>query len=149
MAHDIHHDVLNLARKRQNTGLIAGALDVILGGGAPVGAILQTATQLQNLSFSRTVEEAADQTGARLCARADENPWGTVWLFEQYSKAGAGGAMEILSDHPTDRHRISALKAEFHATPALFGKYSARRSSGHHIPSLAYLRKHYERARAR
>ncbi len=31
----------------------------------------------------------------------------------------------MLSDHPTDDHRIAALKAHFAQTPTLFARYSA------------------------
>ncbi len=33
--------------------------------------------------------------------------------------------MEMLSDHPTDQHRVDDLKREFAANPALFGRYTS------------------------
>ena len=46
-----------------------------------------------------------------------------VWLFQQFEKADTGGTMEMLSDHPTDQHRIDDLKREFASDPALFGRF--------------------------
>jgi len=74
--------------------------------------------------FSRVVEAAADRKGAITCAQAGFNPWGMVWLFENYEKADTGGSLEVLSDHPNDRHRIRNLKREFAADPQLFGAFS-------------------------
>lgn len=143
-SHDIHHDVVHLQQKDQTTGLIATGLQLLLGGRPLVGNLIGAAAQLQSLSFSRDVEEKADQKGAITCARAGYNPWGMVWLLQDFTKAQAGGQMEMLSDHPTDEHRIAALEAEFKANPALFGRFSSDRSSGHRMPSLAYLRAHYD-----
>ena len=59
------------------------------------------------------------------CAQAGSNPWGMVWLFQNFEKASSGGSMEVLSDHPTDDHRIATLKNEFAQNPALFGRFSS------------------------
>lgn len=148
MSHDIHHDVVHLAQKQQTTGIIAVGLDILLGGhSAIVGNAINIAAQLQDLHFSRDVEENADHLGAENCARAGYNPWGMVWLFQQFEKADTGGQMEMLSDHPTDQHRIDALKAEFRSDPALFGRFSPSISSAHKMPTLAELRSRYGDAR--
>jgi predicted Zn-dependent protease len=144
MSHDIHHDVVHLAQKRQTTGLIAVGLDILFGSrSAVVGNAIGLAAQLQNLNFSRDVEENADRLGAENCARAGYNPWGMVWLFQQFEKADTGGQMEMLSDHPTDQHRIDALEAEFRSEPELFGRYSSNIATAHKMPSLASLRAGY------
>jgi predicted Zn-dependent protease len=144
MSHDIHHDVVHLAQKQQTTGLIAVGLDILFGGrSAVVGSAINIAAQLQNLTFSRDVEENADHLGAENCARAGYNPWGMVWLFQEFEKADTGGQMEMLSDHPTDQHRIDALKTEFRSDPALFGRFSSSISSAHKMPTLAELRSRY------
>lgn len=144
MSHDIHHDVVHLAQKQQTTGLIAVGLDILFGSrSAIVGNAIGIAAQLQNLTFSRDVEENADRLGAQNCARAGYNPWGMVWLFQQFEKADTGGQMEMLSDHPTDQHRIDALKAEFSSQPELFSRYSSNISSARKMPTLASLRANY------
>jgi predicted Zn-dependent protease len=48
-----------------------------------------------------------------------------VWLFEQFEKADTGGQMEMLSDHPTDSHRIEDLQRVFAADPQLYGRFSS------------------------
>ncbi|MGH7659291.1 MAG: M48 family metalloprotease [Vulcanimicrobiaceae bacterium] len=144
ISHDIHHDVVHLARKRQTTGLIAVGLDVLFGGGNPIlGNAINASAQLQTLHFSRAVEENADRLGAENCARAGYDPWGMVWLFQQFEKAGTGGHMEMLSDHPTDAHRITALESEFKSAPELYSHYNASVSSAHKMPTLSSLRAQY------
>jgi predicted Zn-dependent protease len=139
-SHDIHHDVAHLQQKDQTTGLIASGLQLLLGGKSPLVAnVIGVAAQLQSLSFSRQVEEAADQKGAITCAQAGYNPWGLVWLLQAFSKAEAGGQMEMLSDHPTNEHRIAALEAEFRSNPALFGRFSSSISSAHPMPAYRTL----------
>lgn len=129
MSHDIHHDVVHLMQKNQTTGLIATGLQILLGGHSPV--------------LRRDVEENADHLGAQNCARAGYDPWGMVWLFEQFEKADTGGQMGMLSDHPTDQHRIDALKTEFARDPELFGRFSPNPASAHKMPSLAQLQARY------
>ena len=128
-SHDIHHDVVNLYKKQQRVGTtytIADILANVLTGGRAANTIGNAANimfTLQTQGFSRDVESAADRKGAQTCAEAGSNPWGMVWLFQQFEKADTGGQMEMLSDHPTDQHRIDDLKREFASDPSLFGRY--------------------------
>ncbi|HEY0392863.1 MAG TPA: M48 family metallopeptidase [Candidatus Elarobacter sp.] len=135
-AHTIHHDVLNLYKKQQRVGTtytIADILaNVITGGRASntIGNIANIGFTLQTQGFSREVESAADHKGAQTCAQAGVNPWGMVWLFQQFEKADTGGQMEMLSDHPTNQHRIDDLKREFASDPATFGRFSSNLAYG-------------------
>jgi predicted Zn-dependent protease len=128
-SHNIHHDVLHLYQKQQKTATaytIADILANIATGGRSARTIDTVANigfSLQSANFSRDVESAADKKGAETCAQAGSNPWGMVWLFQQFEKADTGGTMEMLSDHPTDQHRIDDLKREFAADPAMFGRF--------------------------
>ena len=130
-SHDIHHDVLHLYQKAQKANMtysIGDALANILTGGRASRAIDTAAGigfSLQTATYSRDVESAADHKGAETCAAAGSNPWGMVWLFQQFEKADTGGSMEMLSDHPTDQHRIDDLKRYFAANPSLFGRYTS------------------------
>jgi predicted Zn-dependent protease len=130
-SHDIHHDVLHLYQKAQRANTAYGVGDLlanILTGGRASRAIDTAASigfSLQTATYSRDVESAADKKGAETCAQAGSNPWGMVWLFQQFEKADTGGTMEMLSDHPTDQHRIDDLKRQFAANPALFGRFSS------------------------
>ena len=128
-SHDIHHDVLHLYQKQQKTATaytIGDILANIATGGRASRAIDTVANlgfTLQTQNYSRDVESAADHKGAITCAEVGSNPWGMVWLFQQFEKADTGGQMEMLSDHPTDQHRIDDLKREFAADPTLFGRF--------------------------
>jgi predicted Zn-dependent protease len=130
-SHDIHHDVLHLYQKQQRTATaftIGDILANVLTQGKAQRAIDTAANigfSLESATFSRDVESAADKKGAQTCAEAGSNPWGMVWLFQQFEKADTGGHMEMLSDHPTDQHRIDDLRRLFASNPALFGRYSA------------------------
>ncbi|MBV8749655.1 MAG: M48 family metallopeptidase [Candidatus Eremiobacteraeota bacterium] len=134
-SHDIHHDVLHLYQKQQRTATAYTIGDILAniatGGRASntIGSLANLGFNLQAQSFSRDVESAADHKGAITCAEAGSNPWGMVWLFEAFEKADTGGQMEMLSDHPTDSHRIEDLKREFADDPSLFGRYSANVAS--------------------
>ena len=134
-SHTIHHDVLNLYKKQQRvatTYTVADILANVLTGGRSANTIGSAANilfTLQTQGFSREVESAADHKGAQTCAEAGSNPWGLVWLFQQFEKSDTGGQMEVLSDHPTEQHRIDDLKREFASDPSLFGRFSSSLAS--------------------
>ncbi|GAC1495271.1 MAG: hypothetical protein NVS1B2_13410 [Vulcanimicrobiaceae bacterium] len=138
-AHDIHHDVLNNMQKDQTTGTIIGIVGAITGlDRSGIGRLGENlAYTLQTSNFSRSVERSADSKGAVTCAQAGYNPWGMVWLFQNFEKANTGGSMEALSDHPTDEHRIADLKQEFAANPRLFGRFSSDIATGTPVKSSA------------
>lgn len=124
VSHDIHHDVYNNNRKDQNLSMAAGLLGALLGGGNYLGQMaVGLGATAQAANFSRAVETNADRAGAYTCAHAGFNPWGMVWLFRQYSNRPSGHSIEMLSDHPTDQHRIDDLIALFNSDPATFGKF--------------------------
>lgn len=125
-SHDIHHDVINENAKAQNTGMAIGIIGALTGlSRSGLGQIGENVAYGSFTSgFSRTVEANADHKGAMTCAQAGSNPWGMVWLFENFEKADTGGQMEFLSDHPSDQHRISLLENEFRSDPSLFGRYA-------------------------
>ncbi len=129
-SHTIHHDVITLARKQQTVDLGANILAALLGGNRIANMILGTTDQLIGLRFSRGVEEAADQKGARTCAQAGINPWGMVWLFDEFEAHPTGAPPEVISDHPTDQHRIAALESEFASNPSLFGRFNRNLANG-------------------
>jgi predicted Zn-dependent protease len=130
-SHDIHHDVLHLYQKAQRAGTTIGILDILanVATGGRASRAIDTAANLgfsiQTANYSREVETAADAKGAETCAAAGSNPWGMVWLFQQFEKADTGGRFEMLSDHPTDQHRIDDLKRKFAANPPLYGRYTS------------------------
>ncbi|MBC5801353.1 MAG: M48 family metalloprotease [Candidatus Eremiobacteraeota bacterium] len=149
-SHDIHHDVINENAKAQRTGAIIGILGAITGlSNSGLGQIGESfAYGSFTNGFSRTVEANADQKGAITCAQAGFNPWGMVWLFQNFEKADTGGRMEFLSDHPSDQHRISLLENEFRSDPSLFGRFSSNIASATPLnaPSTAYKQQRRNRS---
>ena len=126
-SHDIHHDVINNMAKDQTVGALIDIFGTLTGlNKSGLGQLGEAAAYtLGSDHFSRAVEHNADHKGAITCAQAGINPWGMVWLFQNFEAADTGGSMEALSDHPTDKHRISDLEAEFRADPRTFGRFSS------------------------
>ncbi len=79
--------------------------------------------KMHSLGYSRDVESAADLTGADICAATGDNPWGLVWLFQDFDKADIAQVPQLLSDHPDNPHRVEALKEHFRERPAVFGSF--------------------------
>ena len=126
-SHDIHHDVVHNNAKDQTTGSIIGIIGALTGiSNSGLGQMAESGIYtLQSDHFSREVETAADRKGSETCAQSNFNPWGMVWLFQNFEKADTGGSMEALSDHPNDAHRIEALEKHFGEEPSLFGRFSS------------------------
>ena len=80
--------------------------------------------KLHSLSYSRDVESRADLTGSDVCAATDYNPWGLVWLFQDFKNAQIGQIPQLLSDHQDDQNRVQTLKEHFHKNSAVFGKFN-------------------------
>ena len=82
--------------------------------------------KLHSLSYSRDAESRADITGSDVCAATGSyNPWGLVWLFQDFQNADMGQVPQLLSDHPGNENRVSALKKHFRENPSVFGKFSS------------------------
>jgi predicted Zn-dependent protease len=130
-AHDIDHDLMHAVAKDQQMATLVGLI------GAFSGAIKSARGQfaenlayaMQANSYALDVENIADRKGADTCAEAGYNPWGMIWLFENFAKADSGGAMEVLSDPISEQHRIADLEAYFDANPPLFSQYPSNGAS--------------------
>ncbi len=127
-SHLLHHDSMELMKRDEAIRRRAIAATIILG--PSIGTILgvTAVSQLAENHYSRAAEEAADLTGADTCAAAGYNPWGLVWLFEDFSNANLKSPPEILSDHPNDAHRIGRLERHFRQDPAVFGQFEDDRT---------------------
>jgi len=129
VSHTIHHDTLTLMEKQQAIEKRELGAAVLLGPTrAHILAILLLG-RLHSLSYSRDVESRADLTGADICASAGYNPWGMVWLFQDFNDARTDEVPQLLSDHPGDQNRVSALERHFRQNPSVFGKFSSDRKS--------------------
>ena len=123
IAHTIHHDGIELAKKEERIRrrAIAGAILV----GRTRARILAIALlgKLHGLSYSRAAESRADLTGVDVCAAARSNPWGLVWLFQEFKDARTKEIPQLLSDHPSDQNRIDALEQHFRSDSTVFGQF--------------------------
>jgi predicted Zn-dependent protease len=125
VSHTIHHDTVELMEKQEKLEKREVGAAVLLGPSrAHVLAILLLG-KLHSLSYSRDVESRADLTGSDICASAAYNPWGLVWLFEDFKNAQPNQLPQLLSDHPNDQNRVDALERHFRENPSTFARFSS------------------------
>jgi predicted Zn-dependent protease len=125
VSHTIHHDTVTLMEKQRKIEAREVGAAVLLGPTrARVLAILLIG-KLHSLSYSRDVESRADLTGSDVCAATGYNPWGLIWLFQDFKNASIGQLPHLLSDHPNDQNRVEALEQHFRKNPSVFGKFSS------------------------
>ena len=98
---------------------------MLLGPSAAHVLAIALIGKLNSLGYSREAESAADLTGADVCAASGYNPWGLVWLFQDFDNADLAQIPQLLSDHPDNAHRVQALKQHFRENPKVFGGFSA------------------------
>ncbi|HMD99718.1 MAG TPA: M48 family metalloprotease [Terriglobia bacterium] len=125
VSHTIHHDSMTLMEKEQKIAEREIAAAVLLGADRfqLLGIVLLG--KLHSLSYSREDESRADLTGADICATTGYNPYGLVWLFQDFQNAKMGDVPQLLSDHPGNQQRVNALEKHFRADPAVFGKFNS------------------------
>ena len=124
VSHTIHHDTVTLMEKQSKIEKREVGAAVLLG---PTRAhILAVALigKLHSLKYSRDVESRADLTGSDICASAGYNPWGLVWLFQDFKDAQPNQMPQLLSDHPDDQHRVNILEKHFRENPSVFGNFN-------------------------
>jgi predicted Zn-dependent protease len=124
VSHTIHRDTVTLMEKEQRLEKREVGAAILLGPTrAHVLAILLLG-KLHSLSYSRDVESRADITGSDVCAAAGYNPWGLVWLFQDFDNAEMGQVPQLLSDHPGNKNRVDALEQHFRKDPSVFAKFN-------------------------
>ena len=128
-SHLLHHDSVDLMKENEAIRARAIAATVLLGPSVKTALAISAIAQLDANHHSRGAEEQADLAGSDTCAAAGYNPWGLVWLMKDFQNSDLQQPPEILSDHPNDAHRISALEQHFKANPATFAHYTSDSSS--------------------
>ncbi len=129
VAHTIHHDSMELLGKRERLARVELGAAILLGPTRAHLLALALLGQLQSLGYSRDVEARADLTGSDVCAAAGSNPWGPVWLFQEFQDSRETEVPQILSDHPNDQNRINALERHFRDNRSVFGKFDTKPAS--------------------
>jgi len=124
VSHTIHHDTVTLMKKRQKIAEREVGAAIILGPSAAHVLAIALIGQLHSLSYSRDVESRADVTGSDICAATGYNPWGLVWLFQDFQNSDMKQVPQLLSDHPGNETRVKTLEKHFRENPSVFGKFN-------------------------
>jgi predicted Zn-dependent protease len=125
VSHTIHHDTVTLMEKQEKLEKREVGAAVLLGPTRAHLLAILLIGKLHSLGYSRDVESRADLTGSDICAAAGYNPWGLVWLFQDFDNAKMGQVPQLLSDHPNNQNRVGALEKHFRQNPAVFAKFSS------------------------
>jgi len=133
VSHTIHHDSMALLEKDKKIEKREVGAAVLLGPSTAHILAIALIGKLHSLGYSREAESNADLTGADICAASGYNPWGLVWLFKDFDAADLGQVPQILSDHPNNPNRVSALERHFRANPKVFSKYSSDPKTAKHM----------------
>lgn len=122
-SHLIYHDSMTQMKHDQEIEFRQALAELILGPSLGNILVASVLGNLDSLHYSRGVEERADLKGADTCAAAGINPWGLVWLMNDFNRADVERPPEFLSDHPNDQHRIQQLQTHFKNDPARFARF--------------------------
>jgi len=125
VSHTIHHDSMKLIEKERRVQRREIGAAILLGPTRAHVLAIALIGKLQSLGDSRDAESGADLTGSDICAASGYNPWGLVWLFQDFDAADLGQLPQLLSDHPDNAHRVHALEQHFAAKPAVFKSFSS------------------------
>jgi beta-barrel assembly-enhancing protease len=125
VSHTIHHDTVTLMEKRKKIEEREVGAAVLLGPTKAHLIAIALIGRLHSLGYSRDVESRADITGSDICAQTQYNPWGLVWLMEDFKSASSVEVPQLLSDHPNDQNRVDALKRHFRENPGVFSRFNS------------------------
>ena len=123
-SHLLHHDSMQLMKRNEAIRDRAVLATILLGPTVGTARAVGAIARLDSMHYSREAEEAADLKGSDTCAAAGYNPWGLVWLFEDFSNSDMKSPPEMLSDHPNNAHRVEQLKAHFAQNPGTFANFN-------------------------
>jgi predicted Zn-dependent protease len=125
LSHTIHRDAMTRMAEQQKIEKREIAAAILFKPSLAQLLAINMVGDLHSLSYSRDIESSADVTGSDICAGAGYNPWGLVWLFQDFQNADPHGVPQLLSDHPANTTRITTLKAHFRDNPDVFSKFDA------------------------
>jgi len=125
VAHTIHHDSMALLQKQKKLQAREVGAAILIGPTRAHLLAIFLLGKLNSLGYSREAESRADLTGSDVCAAAGSNPWGLVWLFQDFQNARTKEIPQLLSDHPNDQNRVHALERHFRGNPSVFAGFSS------------------------
>jgi predicted Zn-dependent protease len=129
LGHEVSHVLAHHSAERYSQQVAANVGSTIIGAFTGVDPdLIGGAAGIVLLKFSRTQESEADLLGLDLMSHAGFNPNGAIALWQNMERAsGSGKSPEILSTHPSDSTRISALQERL---PSDLPVYERARASG-------------------
>ena len=130
VSHTIHHDSMKLIEQEHRIKRREIGAAILLSPSVAQMLAIALIGKLHSLGYSREAEAAADLTGSDACAASGYNPWGLVWLFQDFDSADLGQVPQILSDHPNNPNRVQALKKHFRANPSTFASFPSDPKTG-------------------
>ncbi len=125
VSHTIHRDSMNLIEKERKIERREIGAAILLGPTRAHVLAIALIGKLRSLGYSREAESAADVTGSDICAASGYNPWGLVWLFQDFDAADTAQIPQLLSDHPGNQQRVDTLEQHFRQNPSVFASYSS------------------------
>ena len=125
VSHTIHDDTVAKIREQQKITEREARAAELLGTDRARRLGIPLIGKLHSLGYSRYVESRADLAGSDICAAAGYNPWGLVWLFQDFENSDLEELPQLLSDHPAFQNRVDLLEWHFRAHPLVFGKFSS------------------------
>ena len=124
VSHTIHRDSISLMERRNAIKRHEIEAAILLGPTRAHILAIALLGDLHSLGYSREAESNPDITGSDICAEAGYNPWGLVWLFDEFQNADTRQIPQLLSDHPANGTRIETLKKHFRDNPSVFAKFN-------------------------
>ena len=115
---------MNRIKEERKTEIAEIGAAILLGPTVAQAIAITVIGDLHSLAYSRDVKSSADVTGSDICAAADYNPWGLVWLFQDFQNADPKQIPQLLSDHPANSTRIQTLERHFRDNPSIFAKFN-------------------------
>ena len=122
--HPSRHRMSLMEKQPEDRRSVRLRLRCLLAPLVPTCWRLPSLGKLHSLGYSRDVESRADITGSDICAQTGYNPWGLVWLFQDFQNANPNQLPQLLSDHPDDQNRVNALEQHFRKNPSVFKKFN-------------------------
>ncbi len=126
-SHTIHHDSMNRIKEMEKARGVAIGTTILLGPTLANVIAAKMITDLYGNAYSREVETSADLTGSDTCAAAAYNPYGMIWLMQDFKEANPNEVPQLLADHPSYETRIQALQNHFRENPGVFSKFGSDR----------------------
>jgi predicted Zn-dependent protease len=132
IAHALAHHASERIARQQKHQRAMEALNGALGG-LPAGerqqliGLLGAGASVRGLSYDRQQESEADHIGLFLMTFAGYDPRAALTFWQKMEAMSKHGRPEILSDHPSDAHRIAQIRQWIASAQNAWAAYKAGR----------------------